>query len=85
MNYKQVVDQLEGDNAIRRIDPFAEQATLDKLFKKIDPAYLFAEIPTLWVSREHNYPSVLIHDVTVYDVRDIEITKKTLEMERQGR
>ena len=85
MNYKQVVEQLKGDNAIRRIDPFAKQATLDKLFKKIDPAYLFAENPTLWVSRKHNYPSVLIHDVTVYDVRDIERTKKTLEMERQGR
>ncbi|GEM_PF-5846472 len=48
MNCKRVVEQLEGENAIRRIDPFAEHATLDKLFKKIDPAYLFAEIPTLF-------------------------------------
>jgi len=84
MNYKQVVEQLEGGNAIRRIDPFAEQATLDKLFRKIDPAYLFAEIPTLWVSRKRGYPSVLIYGVTIYDVRDAEGVKKALETKLGG-
>ncbi len=81
MNHKQVIGQLEGSGALRRIDPFTERETLDKLFKKIDPAYMFAEIPTLWVSRKRSYPSVLIYDVTVYDVRDVEGTKKALGME----
>jgi hypothetical protein len=85
MNYKRVVEQLEGENAIRRIDPFAEQRTLDKLFKKIDPAHLFAEPPTLWVSRKRDYPSVLVYDVATYEVRDVERTKKALEAERRGR
>lgn len=79
MNYRQVVEQLEGSNAIRRIAPFAEQATLDKLFKKIDPAYLFAEIPTLWVSKKRGYPSVLIYDVATYQVRDAREVKEALE------
>ena len=33
------------------------------------------------VSRKRSYPSVLIYDVTVYDVRDVEGTKKALGME----
>lgn len=82
MNYEQAIEQLERDEALRKIDPFTERETLTKLFRRIDPAYMFAEIPTLWVSRKRNYLSVLVYDVTVYDVRDIERTKKTLEMER---
>lgn len=85
MNYKQAIEQLERDEALRKIDPFTEQKTLTKLFKRIDPAHMFAEVPTLWISRKRNHPSVLIHDVTVYDVRDAERVKKALEMERQGR
>ena len=85
VSYKQAIEQLEGYGAVRKIDPSAERETLTKLFRKIDPAYMFAEVPTLWVSKKRNYPSVLVYDVTVYDVRDVERTKKALGMERQVR
>ena len=75
------ISNLEKQGILTRINPFREVNLLEKILQKIDTAYLFAEHPTLFISKKPEYPSVLIYNVAVYKVHDVEKVKHKLKLE----
>lgn len=70
---------VEGGGALRRMEPEERIRELvragalvpgEELPGEIDPLYLFAELPTLWVARRPGAPSVLVYQGEVYRVKD---------------
>jgi hypothetical protein len=62
------IEELERRGAIV---PATEEEE-KKAMEIVDPFWLFAEAPSLWVSRRPEYPSVLIYQGRVWRVADEE-------------
>jgi len=62
--------RMEPEERIRELVRAGALVPGEELPGEIDPLYLFAELPTLWVARRPGAPSVLVYQGEVYRVKD---------------